>query len=1263
MKRSSSCRTLRTAATLLTACLALCAGASAKTFTGRAPEKCNPNDPSESIGNADDWYHPKNWGSPCAPVPAPVDGESATIPSGFTVRVNGINLGALSLQGTLIMNGNCTIGSLDISGSGQLLSAGNWNTLTVGSVVNFNGGTIGMHVVMPPGSVLNWDRGMIWGNLTQAGGALMYIRGSGEHMINAGTFTLNGVTTWNGNGIIRQVGGTDTHVSIINKGTFLADGSGSFATDGGYLWFNFINDVGAEFIKDGGNTTTTFASTGSARPMYFRNHGTLDVRGGVFEFTTGQLVLENGSTIKGAAKTRITSGSSLYIPPSTTSTMTGTLELDGGYMEGEGTMTGNGGTFNWISGSLGIVQGPTENPRPATLNIPEGMTINIMGDGDKRLGAGESTCSPCHRQHGVINNAGTANWTGTGDIVTGWGGGSINNSGTFTARNDEKFRPIGDGGTFTNTSTGTLRKQGTSGTTVFEPGITLNQSGTADIRTGTLQANAALNLLDGSRYSGAGKLVANAGGNLIGTATVLDGGSVEWRAGLLTGGNPTITQGTIATQGTGRFDWTGGNFCGTVNVASGSLLRVNGTADKMLGYAHRWTPMTLNLYNAGTILWTEGKIVDEYGGRIHNSGTFSASLSEELRVGEFLNTGTLLVPPPATGGPYTVQVLGPILNTAPGKIDVQAGELVTKSALTLNPASVVSGAGRLALTENTWWNGNVAISGTVELRDGIVRSGSDASFTSSGSGRFVWTKGRLSGAFEVPIGSRLEISGAGEHRLGHYYSWSDNGPGTLTNRGTIAWTSGPIVDENTGRIHNYGTFSAAATSTLGYNEFFNYGTFLIPTGSGSPIVELTGTFNNNNGGILDIRAGELVSKWYFTLNTGSQVTGAGRVAMTSDSRLNGTVNVTGDGTLEMRAAILRAGTDASVVTTGNGKLAWTGGRISGGLTIPVGSTMEVQGPGTKLLGHYYGWADNAWGIIYNRGTINWTGTGPINDENTGHIYNYGAMNVMTTAGLQGRLLNEGRLNLVQGGGIDFTGAVVELRAPGSLNVELSSDTGLSGRITSHNHIGISGELNVSLAQGYRPAIGSPYTLVNRGNGQFSKFRGPPLRFLKLNSVNGGATILTPELSPQTTAAWKSYFFEDPQSPLADIMADANGDGVSNLISYAFGKDPNAFIGAVMEIFTQFMLNTSDGPAAMANTPYMAISYKRPGGNSKLQDVRYIYERSTTLAAGSWSTQNVIEESVTFDPVTSLETVVVRSTIPKGAGKEFLRVRIEQLATN
>jgi hypothetical protein len=1257
---------LATCAAVILAILTLGTIASAKTFTGRAAEKCNPNDPTEPIGSGEDFYHPKNWGTPCDPVPPPASGEDATIPSGFTVRAGAVTIGSLNLQGTLIVSGNCNIGTLNISGSGQILSAGTWNTLTVGSVVNFDGATIAMHVIMPPGTMFNWDKGMVWGDLTQAGGALMYIRGSGEHMINAGTFTLNGVTTWNGNGTIRQVGGTDTHVSILNKGTFLADGSGSFATDGGYLWFTFSNEPEGEFIKEGSATTTTFASTGSARPMYFRNKGTMDVRAGVFEFTTGQLVLENGSTVKGAGKTRITTGSSLYIPPTSTSAMTGILELDGGYMEGNGSMTGNGGTFNWVSGSLGITQGPYEEGRPASLNIPEGMTINIMGEAEKRLGGSASTCSPCHRQHGMIKNAGTANWTGTGDIVTSYGGGSIVNSGTFIAHNNEQFRTIADGGAFTNMSSGTLRKQGSSGTTTFEAGITLNTAGTTDVRTGVIQTSAPLNLLDGSRHSGAGKLVGTAGGTLVGTATVLDGGRVEWSGGTMTGGNQTIPQGTIATQGIGVFDWTGGKFCGTVNVGAGSTLRISGTGDKYLGHYDRWYPVNLELHNAGTILWKDGKILDEWVGRIHNLGTFTAALNGELRVNQFLNTGTFLVPTAST--PYTVDLMGPVFNTAPGKFEVQAGELVSKSDITLNPATVVTGAGRLVLSQNSMWNGNVSISGTVELRDGIVRSGSEATVTTSGSGRFVWTKGRLSGAFEIPAGSRLDILGEGEKRIGHYYSWSDGAAGTITNRGTIAWSgTGAIIDENTARIHNHGTFSAAVDADFGCNEFFNYGTFLMPLDTAPHVVKLLGTFHNNNGGMLDIRAGELVSKSYFTLNPGSKISGGGRVAMSSDSRLNGTVLVVDGGTLEMRESILRCGADAAISSTSGGRFEWTAGRITGTVGITEGTRFDILGAGEKRIGHYLWWGDNGWGIINNRGTITWTGTGAINDENTGHLFNYGTMNVRTTAPLQGRLQNEGVLNINQGGGIDFTGAWVNLTPTGTVNLELAGPTGTAGRITSHNNVTVAGKMSVTLAPGFQPVIGTAYTAVNRTSGEFSSVRLPVPHYFRTSYVQGAATTLTSEVSPRNSREWKEFFFAgNPDSPLAQLMGDADGDGVANLVPYAFGKDPLKSLGALMQFVSDILgtINLDGGHAAKSgNVAYMAISYQRPGGNSKLQDIRYVPERSTTLAQGSWATEGVIEESVTFDPVTSMETVVIRSTVPKGAGKEFLRVRVEQISAD
>ena len=101
------------------------------------------------------------------------------------------------------------------------------------------------------------------------------------------------------------------------------------------------------------------------------------------------------------------------------------------------------------------------------------------------------------------------------------------------------------------------------------------------------------------------------------------------------------------------------------------------------------------------------------------------------------------------------------------------------------------------------------------------------------------------------------------------------------------------------------------------------------------------------------------------------------------------------------------------------------------------------------------------------------------------------------------------------------------------------------------------------------------------------------------------------------------------------------------------------MGQIFTLINSLILpNLSTKAVTVGDNEYMAISYQRPGGNSKLLDVNYIPQRSTTLTEASWSSTGVIEHSVTLDPVTSLETVIIRSTVPVGQGKEFLRVKVE-----
>lgn len=162
--------------------------------------------------------------------------------------------------------------------------------------------------------------------------------------------------------------------------------------------------------------------------------------------------------------------------------------------------------------------------------------------------------------------------------------------------------------------------------------------------------------------------------------------------------------------------------------------------------------------------------------------------------------------------------------------------------------------------------------------------------------------------------------------------------------------------------------------------------------------------------------------------------------------------------------------------------------------------------------------------------------------------------------------------------------------------------------------------------------------------------------LRLSFDTGGMNVNYLEVAPATAAspdvsytAWQSRHFT--QEELADPSisgdsADADGNGVPNLMEYALNRDPRGQqqSGGLPEA----------GTVALEGQEYLTLTFNRPAG---VEDVVYQVEVSSDLK--NWeSDQAVVPVSVT--PNGETETVVIRDGRPlENAPSRFIRLRVDR----
>jgi hypothetical protein len=814
------------------------------------------------------------------------------------------SLGSYTLSGA----GNLNVGGTEYiasAGAGNFIQSGGTHTVATwlyvgfatGSTGNFNlsGGTL----KSPANSI-----GYLSGNnnaVNQTGGVFSATNAGSSAFITLadqpgarGTYNLSGAGAviadiihvgWGGIGTFNQTNGAAT----VNNLLFVAHESsavGTYNLSGGAL-----NALGSEDVGFGGN-------------------GTFNQSGGTNTINNGWLTLGSGSSA------------------------VGTYNLSGGTLvAGAGETIGDQGTgtFNQTGGSNSVAWG--------TLTI-----ANTPGSsGSYNLSGGTLTAPVLNNGH-FNQTGGTYNGTLTNNLSFTYGGGMFN--GMFVQQPGGTFSFIAPANSFTAGAGITVY-----GTLAIAAGQTINgngagvdiEGGTVALAGGTIGGGTLLNngLISGygtiggasfTNYAvinqGAGNLALNVGGGngsgsaqnnglinlvsghqlqLIGAAGLVNAGSLELHAGLVTGpsgltnaaggiiiGPGTISApfsnplGTLAAQG------------GTLNVvqpfSNGGVIQIANATSGLVGGLLTNTGSVQGAGNIGNALMNAGTIEAIGGtlaleGAVTNtaSGLLAASLGNKLLFaaglpansgtinfvgGTFDNNGHPLLNNGSISG-YGILRSGGLAN-APASTITFTGGFTTVNGDVTNSA----GATIRAALNPVLFTGNVVNNGIIKITGAPTNTVTIAG-TYSGTGTYNSDPADNYFLSDVNVGVGGQILGATGDRF--FIS------GTYNNAGAYSNDGGALTGQN---VINAGSFNQLAGQAT-ILALSGTGSATVGGGAGTAVVSVSslsqGSLTVNSGGTLTIRP---TGSRLTNAATNFQISGNGTLDLSNHELLTNTAPAT-----------------------------------------------------------------------------------------------------------------------------------------------------------------------------------------------------------------------------------------------------------------------------------------------------------------------------------------------------------------------------------
>jgi hypothetical protein len=341
--------------------------------------------------------------------------------------------------------------------NGTVTGTNTWET--------YNGNLVGNNVI---NGALNWVSGN-WNSATSVtvpGNSLLIVAGGGGGFMDMDgcTLTNNGIVAW-ASGTLR--GGNTT---VYNNGLWDAQSDQIFnnALGGSNPVFNNLGT----FRKSGG--ASEFATATVFQNVVFNQlAGLIDVQNG----TNGlELAFQGGGHFTGGYIT--TNKFGLTTLEANNYTINGTVTGTNTWETYNGNLVGNNvinGALNWVSGNWNSA---------TSVTVPGNSLLIVAG------GGGFMDMDGC-----TLTNNGIVAWA-SGTLRGG--NTTVYNNGLWDAQSDQIFNNALGGSNPVFNNLGTFRKSGTGGGSSQLQGVMFANSGTLDLKTGTLDLLGTYNLTGGT---------------------------------------------------------------------------------------------------------------------------------------------------------------------------------------------------------------------------------------------------------------------------------------------------------------------------------------------------------------------------------------------------------------------------------------------------------------------------------------------------------------------------------------------------------------------------------------------------------------------------------------------------------------------------------------------------------------------------------------------------------------------------------------------